>query len=140
MDIPFKGQFDKATYFKAFAIASKPDKHRLILPIGAVILLVGIFAALVVMFFTKESRTNWDIARLAKHAIWTPVVLFFLLKPFIAPYFTAKRLWNDPIVRSPISGAASEQGIWYTHFSSHPVEIRWASLRKKPSPKIWLSS
>jgi hypothetical protein len=131
VDIPFRGQFDKTTYFKAFALASRPEKKRLVLPISAAILLVAILIALVVMFFTKDSQTNWDVARLAKHAIWTPIMLFFLLKPLIGPYFTANRLWKDPIVRLPVSGSASELGIRYMHLASHPVEIGWNRFVKK---------
>lgn len=130
MEIKFQGQYNKDIVFKAVKLANKPSKTSFFIRIGLVVLIIIIFIAYIISIFTKDSLSSFEIFRSGRHLITIPVLLYFLVQPYISSYRTATNLWNDPILQKPFSGFISSQGITY----NLPAEIQgfsWAEFAKK---------
>ncbi len=130
MEIEFQGQYDKNTTFKAVKLANKPSRLNSIIRIGLTALIAFIFIAYYVAIANKESLSSFEIFRSGRHLITIPILLYFLLQPYISSYQTAANIWKNPIMQKPLSGVISSQGVAYIS-STGRRETDWAKFAKK---------
>lgn len=130
MEIEFQGQYDKSTTFKAVKLANKPSKLTSIIRIGLTALIAFIFIAYYIAIANKESPSSFEIFRSGRHLISIPILLYFLLQPYISSYQTAANIWKNPIMQKPLSGVISSQGVAYISPTGRR-ETDWAKFAKK---------
>lgn len=131
MEIEFQGQYDKDTIFRAVKLANKPSKRNSFIRIGLAILIAFIFIAYFIAISNKESPSSFEIFRSGRHLITIPVILYFLLQPYISSYQTATNLWKNPTMQKPLAGTISGQGIAYISSSKGRKEMDWGNFAKK---------
>jgi hypothetical protein len=129
VEIEFEGRYDKATLFKAVALANKPSRRGTILRVGFTIAFAVIYIAYFAMIASKESLTSFDIVRSGRHLITLLIIVYFLLQPHISSYFIASRLWKLPSMREPLTGTVSDYGIAYSSAKARR-DIAWESFAK----------
>ncbi len=130
MEIEFQGQYDKSTTFKAVKLANKPSKLNSVIRVGLTVLITFIFIAYYVSIANKESLSSFEIFRSGRHLIIIPILLYFLLQPYLSSYQAAANIWKNPIMQKPLSGAISGQGVAYIS-STGRSETDWAKFAKK---------
>ncbi len=131
MEIEFHGQYDKKTVFEAVKLANKPSRRNAFIRIGLVVLIAAIFIAYYVSISGKQDISSFETFRSYRHLIGVPLVLYFLLQPYISAYQTANNLWKNPVMQKPLAGGISSQGIAYISASRGRREIDWGSFAKK---------
>ena len=131
MEIEFQGQYDKATVFKAVALANKPSKRNSLIRIGLTVLFVAIYATYFITVADKDGLSSFEILRSGRHLITLPFIAYFLLQPYISSFFAASNLWKNPNMQKPLAGVISDQGIVYISLSKSRREIAWESFAKK---------
>ena len=129
MDIEFHGQYSKDILFKALSLINKPSKRSAILRILLFIVFLSIYIPLVVMVANNEDRSSYEVYRLIRHFLTIIVLGYFIFQPYISSYFTASRLWNTSVMRKPVSGVISSQGITYSSSPSNEI-ISWENFSK----------
>jgi hypothetical protein len=130
MEIEFQGQYDKGTVFQAVKLANKSSKLNSVIRIGLIAFIALIFIAYYVSIANKESLSSFEVLRSGRHLITIPILLYFLLRPYIGSYQTAVKLWKNPTMQKPLSGIISSQGVAYVS-STGRREIDWAKFAKK---------
>ena len=131
MEIEFQGQYDKGTIFKAVKLANKPSKSNSLIRIGITVLIVIIFVAYFISVAMQENLSSFEIFRSGRHLITAPILLYFLLQPYISSYQLATSLWKNPTMQKPLIGAISNQGVAYISSSTGRREIDWSKFAKK---------
>lgn len=131
MEIVFQGYYDKGTLFKAISLANKPSKRSTIFRIGITVLFIGIYIVYFLSLASKESLSTYELLRSGRHLFSLVFIAIFLLQPYISSYFTALKIWKDPLMQEPLSGYLSSQGVAYRSSSGTEKIISWASFAKK---------
>jgi hypothetical protein len=124
MEIKFRGQYDKALFFKSVRLANQPPRNQvrflwlmLAFAVGAIILL------LYRVFETQDFAGN---AILLGAAL---ILLAVLGGIFLWPYFSARKMWENPGTRRELKGQITNQGITYV-LDEGLNEIRWERFRR----------
>lgn len=131
MEIEFQGQYDKDTILRAVKLANKPSKGVFLLRIGLAVLILCIFVAYLISIASKDSLSSFEMFRSGRHLITIPVLLYFLLQPYISSRQTASSLWKNPVMQKPLQGVISAQGIAYVSSSTGRRETGWDKFAKK---------
>ena len=139
MEIPFHGRFSKQSFNQAVAQISRPSTRNAIYRIGLSVLVTAIFIAYSVMIFFKEEQTGFELARVTRHFIALPFFLYYLLKPYLSAFTTAKQLWKNPSIQGIQTGSISSQGICFGSDPSHH-ELGGKSSLKNAKMKSYLLS
>ncbi len=130
MDIEYHGQYDKSTFFKAVFLTSRPTKWNAVLRIGSSILITVIFIAYIIMVAFKDSISTMETMRVSKYFLTLPFLDYFLLQPYISPYFTASKIWKNPAMQIPLTGVLSSQGVALISSSGGRDETPWRSFSR----------
>lgn len=130
MEIGFQGQYKKDTIFKAVKLGNKPSKRDSLVRIGLVVLLLVFLVSYFISMATQQTLLSFEVFRSGRHLITIPVLLYFLLQPYISSYLVATSLYKNPVMQTPISGVISSQGIVYIS-STGRREINWDKFAKK---------
>lgn len=131
MEIEFQGQYDKDTIFKAVKLANKLSKRNSLIRISLAVLIAVIFVAYFIAVLNKEGLSSFEIFRSGKLLITIPILLYFLLQPYISAYQTTASLWKNPTMQKPLNGVISGQGVAYISSSTRRREIDWSKFAKK---------
>ncbi len=110
MDVEFRGQFDKQTFFKAVALANRQSQRStlfryVLIGIAALFLVINIFN-----FFARGSQNSNDILSAGLSAI---ILLYFIFGVRLTTYTLATRLWKGEGVHQEQAGTINEEGITY---------------------------
>jgi hypothetical protein len=131
MEIPFKGQHDRNTFFRAVRLANQPVRNGsrlrwLVLAALAVVIVLSIQSLL-----KPENSDGFTWVRLG---LGLGLLLAYLLWPYGLSYIQARRIWKDPAIRQEISGRLQERGITYTNTNPYRTVPwdRYARLRLAP--------
>lgn len=130
MEIKFKGEYDKATFFKAASLANKPTKRDSILRISVAVLIAAIFIGNLIVTVNAESLSSFNLTSSVRRLILLLFAEYFILQPYIGAFITASTLWKDPSLPKSISGIIAEQGIIYYFYNKDPREILWERFAK----------
>ena len=129
MEIKFKGQYDRKTFFRAVQIANQPrGNRRLVRPTMLVMLVV---AAGVLISRLLE---NWDVMDNAMFIVVVMILGSFVFRAYTATFFAARRMWANPNLWVPLVGQVNKKGITYI-LEEGVNEIPWerySRVRKKP--------
>jgi len=112
MELPFKGQHDRATFFRAVRLANRPAGRSNRLQ-WLVVAALG-----VVIFFSGQSYLETGVlgsADLIRLGFAVAILVIFLGWPYALSYIQAARLWKDPALQQTITGRVQERGITYTN-------------------------
>lgn len=116
MEIPFKGQYDRSTFFRAVRLANRPGKRSgrtrwlVTAALGVVVVIAG------QMYLQDPVGDPFNLVRLG---LALGLLAVFLAWPYALSYLQARKLWNEPALRQMISGRIGEKGITYTNTSPH---------------------
>jgi len=108
MEISFRGQYDKETFYKAVILANQPPRSRRIMNLFMLVFVLAAGAVLVER--VVESR---DITGNAAYLALLSIVAAFVTRPFLQPRLAARTLWNNPSVQQPLKGTIDNRGIIY---------------------------
>ncbi|MFM8320318.1 MAG: hypothetical protein ACKOC5_05310 [Chloroflexota bacterium] len=126
MEIPFKGQHDWKTFYRAVRLANQPARRGrwtgllVLAALGALIVLTG------QSFFSPEAQDPFNLVRLGLAAL---LVIAFLGWPGGLALYQARRLWQNPALQQPISGRAGEKGLTYTNTTPYR-SVSWESFAR----------
>jgi hypothetical protein len=127
MDVEFHGQYDKATFYKAVALANRQSKRNIIIryvlvAIAAIFLVINVFN-----FFARGGNNSNDILSVVLSII---ILLYFIFGVRLTTTALAARLWKSDSVRQEQAGTISEEGITY-----HPdtTMITWERFSRGQS-------
>ncbi len=126
MEIPFKGQHDRTTFFRAVRLANRPAgrSNRLqwlvVAALGVAIFFSG------QSYFETGSLAPGDLIRLG---FAVAILVIFLGWPYALSYIQASRLWKDPALQQTITGRAQERGITYTNVSPYRT-VPWTNFAR----------
>lgn len=139
MEIPFKGQLDRAVFFRAVRLANRGSGP------GRTVSLLALAAVGVAIYFAVQSYLTdpvIDSANIVRLGFALLLMGIFLGFPYVLAYYQAARLWKNPAMRNLISGRAHDRGITYTN--TNPFRsVSWshfARLRLKPDLVALLTS
>ena len=115
MDVEFRRQYDKQTFFKAVALANRQGLRSTIfryvlIGIAAIFLVINAFN-----FFARGGQNSNDILSVVLSAI---ILLYFIFGVRLTTYALASRLWKGEGVHQEQAGTVNEEGITY-----HPDTI-----------------
>lgn len=130
MDIEFEGHYERSQIFKGIALANQLSPKQNFLRIGFSIAVFVIFILIFIAAAAKSSYTPFDLLKSARHLIALPLLLYFLLRPYISSYFGAQRLWNNLAMEHPNNGTISNRGITYDSKIRGSEEISWEQFSK----------
>lgn len=131
MEIEFQGRYEKQTFFKAVWMLISPSKLNLIIRIVLTILVMAIYIALFILIGNKEEISKLDWARLVRHFVTLPIILYFLLIPFIKPISIANKLWKDPLLQGLMTGELNANGVEITYNKRGYSQKDWAKYQRK---------
>ena len=135
MEIDFEGQLTREELFRAVALANQPSRHRATARFGLAVLAAGVYLALLISAagggFSSEERT-----RGIRLLITLLLVELLLFQPFYMPYFTARKLWSNALMRTPDKGSITDHGVVY-QMGDAVGEYPWESYAKlRKSDKV----
>ncbi len=124
MEINFRGQYDKATFYKAVRLANQMTKSQ-----QRFIFLMTLFAimALGLVMYRILMSGDWQanlILLLGSLVLGGGVAWVHLV-----PYYTARRMWANPGTRRMLRGQITNQGIVYL-LDAGRNEIPWGRFRR----------
>ena len=131
MEIEFQGQYDKATIFKAVALASKPSRRNMNFRIGISVFSFAIYIAFSIFEAIKHNLPPLDLLGSPSSLLLLAVIAYFFIQPKVTSYFTASRLWRNPALQHPLTGVISSQGVAYFSSSKGRRDFTWESFVKK---------
>ena len=110
MDVEFRGQFDKQTFFKAVSIANRQSQRSTIFRyvltgIAVIFLVINVFN-----FFARGGQNSNDILSAVLSVI---ILLYFIFGVRLTTYVLASRLWKGEGVHQEQAGTINEEGITY---------------------------
>jgi hypothetical protein len=110
MNVEFRGQFDKPTFFKAVALANRQSKRSIIfryvlIGIAAIFLVINVFN-----FFARGGQNSNNILSLVLSVI---ILLYFIFGVRLTTNALAARLWKGEGVHQEQTGTITEEGITY---------------------------
>jgi hypothetical protein len=124
MEIKFRGQYDKALFFKAVRLANQPIRNQK--RFLWFMLLFGVGAVVLLLYRIYETRDWAGNAILLGAAVIMAGVVGGI---FLRPEFTARKLWTNPGVRRELNGSVSNKGI--TYFLNEGInEILWTRINR----------
>ncbi len=124
MEIHFRGQYDRETFFKAVQLANRKDKNqRRIILVAA-----GFAVAATVILISRVIQTgDW-----ASNMIWLLAALVLggaVTWIYLNPYFAARKMWANPGTRRELQGQITTQGIVYM-LPEGRNEIPWSRITR----------
>ncbi len=130
MEIDFQGVYKRSQVFRGVAIANKPSWLSTFFRIT-----IGVVAsALIIIFFatveTKYSDTFLYTLCAGRHYAVISIICTLFFYPSISSYSTATNLWQNPLMRKPMVGTISNQGIAYDSKICGRTEISWEGFSK----------
>ena len=131
MEVEFQGQYDKAIIFKAVALASKPSRRNMNFRIGISVFSIAVYAAFSVFEATRHNLPPLNLLLSPSSLLLLAVIAYFFIQPRITSYFIASRLWRNPALQHPLSGAISSEGVAYFSSSKGRRDFAWESFVKK---------
>ncbi len=108
MEISFRGQYDKESFYKAVILANQPPRNRKIMNWFMLVFVLAAGAVLVERVI--ESK---DITGNAVYITLLSLVAAFVIRPYLQPRLAARNLWNNPSVQQPLKGTIDNRGIVY---------------------------
>lgn len=108
MEISFRGQYDKKSFYQAVVLANQPPRNRVIT--NWFMLVFVMVAGAVLAGRLIESR---DIYGNAAYISLLALVAAFVARPFLQPRLAARTLWNNPSVQRQLEGTIDNRGIIY---------------------------
>jgi len=119
MEINFQGQYAKDLFFRAVRLANRPAKNQ-----QRFITMMTIFsiAAIGVMLYRIFETGDWkgNLILLVAALVLGGIVAWV----YLAPYFTARKMWANPGTRRALKGQVTNRGITYI-LEAGINEIRW---------------
>lgn len=131
MEIPFKGQYDRATFFRAVRLANQPARNGGRLRWLALAALAVLAALSLQGLLHPQDNDPFTWVRLG---VGLALLLAYLLWPVGLSFIQARRLWANPALQRPISGRLQEHGLTYTNTTPYRT-VAWenyARLRLAP--------
>jgi len=108
MELSFRGQYDKETFYKAVVLANQPPRSRVIMNWFMLVFVLAAGAVLV-----DRVIESGDITANAAYIALLMIVAAFVARPFVQPRLAARGLWNNPSVQQPLQGTIDKRGIIY---------------------------
>jgi len=124
MEINFRGQYDKATFFKAVRLANQMTRSQ-----QRFIFIMTLFAIMAFGLVAYRILMSGD---------WQGNMIFMLASlvlgggvawVHLAPYFTARKMWADAGTRRMLRGQITNHGIVYL-LDTGRNEIPWGRFRR----------
>jgi hypothetical protein len=124
MQINFRGQYERALFFKAVRIANKLSSRRLLFMIFTLLISLGALGVLIYRM-VDTGDTAGNLVYLAAVVIICGLAVFDLVRP----YFAARTLWANPGVRRQLKGQITTRGVSY-QFAEGVNEIPWEQFNR----------
>ena len=129
MEIDYEGQLTREELFRAVTLANRPSRRRAAVRIGLAILVLIAYPALILLSASEGGLSSYEIVRSSRHLITVLLLEIFLLQPFYMPYFTARKLWSNALMRTPDKGSITDRGVVY-QMGDATREYPWESYAK----------
>jgi hypothetical protein len=124
MVIEFRGQYDKKLFFQAVRLANQPARNQ-----QRYVFIMTVFAivAMGIMIFRVIQTGDWmGNAILLGGALLLGGIVGWI---YLAPYFTAQKMWANPGTRRELKGQVTQEGITYL-LDLGVNEIRWERFKR----------
>lgn len=131
MEIEFQGLYTRDDIFKGVKLANQPTRRQATIRIGLSFLVITLFVILAIGTAVDQPESSFEIVRSIRHFIMLPVLLYFLLLPYISSYSAAVTLWKHPLMRHPQNGSVTSQGITLISTIRGQTETTWEKFAKK---------
>jgi len=125
MEISFRGQYDKESFYKAVILANQPPRNRRIMNWFMLVFVLAAGAVLVGRVI--ESK---DITGNAVYITLVSLVAAFVVRPYLQPRLASRTLWNNPSVQQPLKGTIDNRGIIYM-LPQGQNHIPWEIINRK---------
>lgn len=126
MEIPFKGQYDRPTFFRAVRLANQPARNAGRLRWLALAALAVLAALSLQSLRSPEENDPFTWVRLG---LGLALLLAYLLWPWGLAFVQARRLWANPALRQPISGRLQARGLTFTNTNPYRT-VAWESYAR----------
>ncbi len=126
MEIPFKGQYDRATFFRAVRLANQPARNGGRLRWLALAALAVLLALAIQSLRRPADNDPFTWVRLG---LGLALLLAYLVWPYGLSFIQARRLWANPALQRPISGRLQERGLTYTNTTPYRT-VPWESYAR----------
>lgn len=131
MEVEFQGQYDRASLFRAVALANQPSRRGAILRIGLATLILVVYVVYFVHAALEDTSSTFDILRAGRHLVTMLIFAGFLLWPYISSRFTASKIWKGSSVQCMLTGRISSEGTVVLRASGAQEETPWERFAKK---------
>ncbi len=125
MEIEFSGFLDKQLILKAIRLTGKSSTWQTILRLIVVLILIGLLISVFIPSSVGSSRETITWSRYSRLFFTVPILLYFILQPFINPYIIANKMWKSPVTRLPIIGKITTAGIDFLFEQKSTISYKW---------------
>ena len=130
MEIAFSGKLTKQQILNALRLINKPSTWALILRMIATMILIGLLISAVIEIKESSSGAPVRWSSYTRLLFTAPILLYFILQPFVNPYLISNRIWKKPSTQLPFSGNVTTAGIDFFIKSESSISYRWEDYIK----------
>ena len=124
MEISFKGQYDRATFYRAVRLANRPSRDQ-----NRFLWFMFMFACGALVLMLYRIFTSGDFGGNAILLFVALILVVVIGYVFLQPVFSARKMWAQAGTRRVLQGRVTHQGIVYELEEGHN-EIRWERFRR----------
>ena len=125
MEIEFSGLLDKKLLLKAIKLTGKSSRWQTILRLIVAFILIGLLITVFIPSSDGSSRETITWSRYSRLFFTVPILLYFILQPFINPYIIANKMWKNPATQLPIIGKITTAGIDFLFDQNSSISYKW---------------
>ena len=124
MEISFKGQYDRATFYRAVRLANRPSRDQ-----NRFLWFMFLFACGALVLMLYRIFTSGDFGGNAILLFVALILVVVIGYVFLQPFFLARKMWAQAGTRRVLQGWVTNQGFVY-ELEEGRNEISWGRIRR----------